>query len=59
MRWATEEHEPRIVLATIKVIRRAMAGKDSMASRIGHTIEIAYMKITEAGRQALAGRAKP
>ncbi len=35
MRWATEEHEPRIVLATIKIIRRAMAGKDSMASRIG------------------------
>src|ERR1700719_4682197 len=35
MRWATEEHEPRIVLATIKVIRGAMAGKDSMASRIG------------------------
>jgi hypothetical protein len=45
MRWATEEHEPRIVLATIKVIRRAMAGKDSMASRIGHTIEIVYMKL--------------
>ena len=31
--------------------RRAIAGR--------RTIEIAYMKITEAGRQALAGRAKP
>jgi len=29
---------------------RAIAGR--------RTIEIAYMKITEAGRQALAGRAK-
>ena len=31
--------------------RRAIAGR--------RTIEIGYMKITEAGRQALAGRAKP
>ena len=44
----------------VELVRTGLATTHTRSAIAGRrTIKIAYMKITEAGRQALAGRAKP
>ena len=44
----------------VELVRTGLATAHTRRAIVGRrTIEIAYMKITEAGRQALAGSAKP